>query len=249
MHNENYEEIEEQLDHLVSKKQKRRALKEKQRQAGLNLREIHPKTENQKMVFKNYEEDHNLLCQGIAGTGKTFVSIYLGLNEIFKQSTGKRKLVIVRSVVPTRDMGFLPGTTKDKARAYEAPYFSIFNELFGRGDAYEYLKSRGTVDFITTSFIRGITLDDSVIIVDECQNMSGMELHSIMTRVGENSKIIFCGDFKQTDLPKTESGFPQFIDILNRMPSFRTVIFTRDDIVRSGLVKEYIITRDNLGII
>ena len=246
---DNYQDIEEELDHLVSKKQKRKALREKQQTSGLKLTEIKPKTENQSKVFKNYQQGYNLLCQGIAGTGKTFISTYLGLNEIFNQTTGRRRLIIVRSVVPTRDMGFLPGTAKDKSRAYEAPYFSIFNELFGRGDAYEYLKSRGVCDFITTSFIRGITLDDAIIIVDECQNMSGMELHSIMTRVGQNSRIVFCGDFKQTDLPKTESGFPQFIDILNRMPSFRTVKFMREDIVRSGLVKEYIETRDSLGII
>ena len=160
----------------------------------------------------------------------------------------QKKMIIVRSVVSTRDMGFLPGSAKDKSQVYEAPYYSIFSELFGRGDAYEYLKSKNNVEFISTSFVRGITLSDAIIVVDEIQNMTASELHTIFTRIGKNCRVIFCGDLKQTDLNKNRelSGFADFIKILMKMRSFANVEFTRDDVVRSSLVKEYIVTRDKM---
>lgn len=186
----------------------------------------------------------------MAGTGKSFISLYLSLKEVIKTDSVYKKVVIVRSVVPTRDMGFLPGNNKEKAKVYEAPYYAICTELFGRGDAYEVLKSRGIVDFISTSFIRGITLNDSIIVVDEIANLTLHELDSIITRVGKNCKIIFSGDFSQSDFTREQdrNGLKDFMKIIDRMKSFEFIEFDENDIVRSSMVKEYIISKHRLGI-
>lgn len=219
---------------------------------SMGIGKIEPLNDTQADVFDAFEEDLNLMLHGVAGTGKTFVAMYLAMRAIINKVDQKKKLYIVRSVVPTRDMGFLPGNQKEKSKVYEAPYYTISNELFGRGDAYETFKAKNAIEFITTSFIRGITLDNCIVLVDECQNMSGMELHSIMTRVGQNCKIIFCGDTRQDDLTserkKENSGLSEFMRILQEMKSFEFVEFNEDDIVRSALVKEYIITRNKLGL-
>jgi phosphate starvation-inducible protein PhoH len=158
------------------------------------------------------------------------------------------KVVILRSVVPTRDMGFLPGSAKDKAKVYEAPYYSICSELFGRGDAYEILKTKNIIEFQTTSFIRGTTFSDCIIVVDEMQNMTYQELDSVITRIGENCKVIFSGDFKQSDLLKDadRNGLMNFMKIIKRMNMFDCIEFTKEDIVRSKLVKSYIIAKEEL---
>jgi phosphate starvation-inducible protein PhoH len=170
--------------------------------------------------------------------------------EIMNGHTDMNKVVLIRSVVPTRDMGFLPGSVKDKAKVYEAPYQSICNELFGRGDAYEILKGKNTVEFQTTSFVRGITFNNCIVIVDEMQNMTYQELDSVITRIGDNCKIIFCGDFKQTDLLKDseKNGLLNFMKVLKKMNMFSHIEFTREDIVRSKLVKSYIIAKEELNI-
>jgi phosphate starvation-inducible protein PhoH len=226
--------------------------REQQNNPKLNfqLKHIEPLTENQRLTFERYYDGKNLLLHGIAGTGKSFLSIYLSLQSILNESSRYKKLVIVRSVVPTRDMGFLPGNNKEKSKVYEAPYQAIFHELFERGDAYEYLKSKGVVDFISTSFIRGITINDSIIVVDEIANMTLHELDSVITRVGKNCKIIFCGDFRQSDFTREheKNGLVDFMKILDRMKSFAYVDFKEDDIVRSSMVKEYIIAKTRLNI-
>lgn len=220
---------------------------EVQNKLNFTLKRFQPLTDNQRNTFAAYEDGKHLLLTGTAGTGKSFLSLYLGMTDIMDNKT-HQKLVIVRSVVPTRDMGFLPGSNKEKSKVYEAPYYSIFSELFGRGDAYEYLKTKNIVEFMSTSFVRGITINDSVIVVDELQNMTPQELHSIFTRIGKNCRVIFAGDIKQTDLNprKEESGFKDFFKVVNRMPDFQSIEFTRDDIVRSSLVKSYIIVREDL---
>lgn len=237
----------------MPRRKNREESKSSGRVGGFGLLPIRPLTSTQADVFEAFDEDDlNLMLHGVAGTGKTFVAIYLALKDVLSGKQQRKKVVVVRSVVPTRDMGFLPGNAKEKARAYEAPYYSISNDLFGRGDAYETLKAKNVIEFITSSFIRGITLDNCIVIVDECQNMSAMELHSIMTRVGQNCKIIFCGDTRQDDLTserkKEESGLSQFMRILKNMDAFEFIEFEEDDIVRSDLVKEYIITRNRLGL-
>lgn len=218
---------------------------------NFRLKHIEPLTENQRLTFEKYHDGKNLLLHGIAGTGKSFLSIYLSLQSILSESSRYKKLVIVRSVVPTRDMGFLPGNNKEKSKVYEAPYQAIFSELFERGDAYEYLKSKNLVDFISTSFIRGITLNDCIIVVDEIANMTLHELDSVITRVGKNCKIVFCGDFRQSDFTKEheKNGLIDFMRILNKMKSFEYIDFTENDIVRSAMVKEYIIAKDRLKIV
>ena len=169
---------------------------------NFQLRKIEPLTENQRLTFEKYYDGKNLLLHGIAGTGKSFLSIYLALQSLLSDASRYKKLIVVRSVVPTRDMGFLPGSNAEKAKVYEAPYQAIFTELFNRGDAYQYLKQKGLVEFISTSFIRGITLNDCIIVVDEIANMTLHELDSVITRVGKNCRIVFCGDFRQSDFTR-----------------------------------------------
>ena len=209
--------------------------------ANLDLQQIEPLTQNQ---LKAFESEKNLVLHGVAGTGKTFISCYLAFDDMIKQEY--QKLVIIRSAVSTRDIGFLPGNEKEKAHVYEEPYKDICIELFQRGDAYEILKTKGLVHFMTTSFIRGVTLRNATILIDECQNMSFHELDSIITRVGHGCRVIFCGDFRQSDL--RQNGLKDFIRILKAMDSFDLVDFEIQDIVRSNFVKSYITAKTELGL-
>lgn len=209
--------------------------------SGLQLEEIEPLTKNQLIAF---ESEKNLVLHGVAGTGKTFISCYLAFDDMVKKQYSN--LVIIRSAVPTRDIGFLPGSEKDKASVYEEPYKEVANELFNRGDAYQILKTKGLVHFMTTSYIRGITLKDSVILIDECQNMTFQELDSIITRVGKYCRVMFCGDFEQSDLKN--NGLLSFLRILETMGAFDMVNFEVQDIVRSDFVKEYLIAKKEIGL-
>jgi phosphate starvation-inducible protein PhoH len=213
---------------------------------NLVLQEIEPLTQNQLLAF---ESTKNLVLHGVAGTGKTFISCYLAFDDMTKNLY--QHTILIRSAVSTREMGFLPGTDKEKAAVYEEPYKDICIELFQRGDAYELLKKQNLVQFMTTSFIRGITLRNAVIIIDECQNMSFHELDSIITRIGEGCRVIFCGDFKQTDFTersREKSGLPDFIRVLKAMEEFDMIDFTVKDIVRSSFVKKYIMAKEDLGL-
>jgi phosphate starvation-inducible protein PhoH len=209
------------------------------------MKTIEPLTENQRGFFEAYNDSKVMLLHGVAGTGKTYIALYHALEEVLEKSNPYNKVVIVRSAVPSREIGHLPGDEKEKTEVYTQPYVSICEDLFDRSDAYQRLVEQKAVEFMITSFIRGITLEKSIIIVDECQNMTDMELNSIITRVGEGSKILFCGDFRQTDLyRKTDmSGLKKFMAIADMMPSVKTFEFGVDDIVRSSLVKEYILAR------
>ena len=209
--------------------------------SGLVLHDIEPLTRNQVLAF---ESERNLVLHGVAGTGKTFISCYLAFDDMTKSMY--KQLIIIRSAVPTRDIGFLPGSEKEKASVYEEPYKDIAVVLFQRGDSYEILKTKGLLHFMTTSYLRGITLKDAVIIVDECQNMSFHELDSIVTRVGTNCRIIFCGDFRQADLAK--NGLQDFIRVLKAMDQFDLIDFEIKDIVRSGFVRDYITAKTDLGL-
>lgn len=245
-----------EIDYYIGKRQKKKERKSgrgrQRQQSGLTLREIEPLTDTQREVFRSYNQGYNSVLHGCAGTGKTFLSCYLAIRDIMEKIDQKQQLIIVRSVVPSRDMGFLPGSVTEKAKIYEAPYEAIFTELFGRGDAYQVLKQKQKVVFTTTSFIRGQTWDDAIIIVDEFQNLSWGELNTVITRVGENSRIIFSGDGKQDDLTSerysTESGCSKFVNILSKMRSFSSVDFGPEDIVRSDFVKEYLETCYKMGI-
>ena len=213
-----------------------------------DLLTFQPITENQTLTCDAYKNDKHLLLHGIAGTGKTFLSLYLALEDVLDPSTVYDDVFIVRSVVSTRDIGFLPGDEQEKVSIYEAPYRSICRELFGIKDSYDSLKQQNNVKFMSTSFIRGITINNAVIIVDECQNLNFHELDSIITRLGKNSKIIFCGDYTQSDLTKEsdKTGIINFMKILKELPEFTTVEFGINDIVRSDFLKSYIIASIHL---
>jgi predicted ribonuclease YlaK len=251
---------EAQLTHF---KQKRENKKKKRQQVikeqdgsvtiqkqHLTLYRISPITDNQKLAFQQWEEGQNLLLHGLAGTGKSFVSLYLALREIYNPESYYKRILIVRSVVPTRDMGFLPGNIKEKTKVFELPYQGICSDLFGRGDAYELLKNKKLIDFTTTSFIRGNTFHDTIVIVDEVNNLNFHELDSVITRLGDNCRIMLCGDYRQSDLVyhNEKEGLPKFMGVLDRMSGFAHIEFGIDDIVRSGLVKQYIIAKSQLGI-
>jgi len=220
------------------------------------MTEIEPLTENQKCLFKSYQSNQNIVAYGCAGTGKTFITLYNALQDVLNEKTPYEKIYIVRSLVATREIGFLPGDHEDKSSLYQIPYKNMVKYMFQLPDdaafemLYGNLKTQGTISFWSTSFIRGTTLDKSIIIVDEMQNLNFHELDSIVTRVGEDSKIMFCGDATQSDLVKTneKNGIVDFLKILRIMPSFELVEFGVDDIVRSGLVKEYITAKNQLGL-
>lgn len=204
-----------------------------------------PLTETQKHFFDLYKQGTKaILLHGVAGTGKTFIALYKALEEVLDRANALQQVVIVRSAVQSRDIGHLPGDEDEKTEVFKRPYEDICAMLFGGfPSAFQRLEEQSHVQFMTTSFIRGITIDNSVIIVDEAQNLNFQEINTIMTRVGEGSKIIFCGDFRQTDLNKKQdmSGLRDFMCISRKMPSFRNIEFGVDDICRSELVKEFIL--------
>ena len=231
-------------------------MKRKKPISNTYLLDIEPITDNQKKLFDSYSEGKHLVAYGTAGTGKTFISLYNAISDILDESTPYEKIYLVRSLVSTREIGFLPGDHEDKADIYQIPYKNMVKYMFQMpSDAdfemlYGNLKAQDSIKFWSTSFIRGTTLDNAIIIVDEFQNLNFHELDSIITRVGENSKILFCGDASQTDLVKTNdrNGIHDFLNILRKMPSFDIIEFGIDDIVRSGLVKEYIIAKLEVGL-
>ena len=221
-----------------------------------NLVTVKPIGDNQKQVFSTWKKGQNQFLFGAAGTGKTFVSLYLALQAVFDLKSKYDKVVLVRSLIPTREIGFLPGDEEDKAALYQVPYqnmvqfmFEMPNEQAFNG-LYDKLKSQGTLFFLSTSFLRGLTFDNTIVIVDECQNLNFHELDTIITRVGQDSKIVFCGDFDQTDLQRTneKNGLHDFLRILEEMEEFNCTEFTLGDIVRSGFVRSYLINKIKLGI-
>ena len=219
------------------------------------LVDISPLTDNQKVLFDSYNQQKNVVAYGVAGTGKTFITLYNALKDVLDETTPYERVYIVRSLVSTREIGFLPGDHEDKADIYQIPYKHMVKYMFQMpSDAdfemlYGNLRSQETIKFWSTSFIRGTTLDNAIIIVDEFQNLNFHELDSIITRVGENSKICFCGDATQSDLTKTNdrNGIVDFMNILRKMVSFDIIEFDVNDIVRSGLVKEYIVAKLQSG--
>jgi len=209
------------------------------------LVDIFPFSQAQEDFFRYYEKGYNLVLSGAAGCGKTFIALHHALNES-KEHQYRKKVIIVRSVVPTRDMGFLPGTQKEKEAAYTTPYENIVNELYGDSKVWETLVDQGTIQFMTTSYIRGITLNNSIVIVDEMQNCNFHELDSVITRVGEESRIIFAGDYYQSDFTRDRDrqGINKFLTILEKMNYFRHIRFEWEDICRSGIVRDYIMTKE-----
>ena len=228
---------------------------EKSPSNGLKMRledlvTISAKTENQGQFMSQYRHKPAFLLHGCAGTGKTFIALYRALEEVLDKQNGYGKVVIVRSAVPSRDIGHLPGSEEEKTEVYSAPYQAMCEELFPTKDKpYQRLVEQKYLEFMCTSYVRGITLDHAVVIVDECQNLNFHELDTITTRVGQDSKIVFCGDFSQTDLLKQneKNGLHDFLRILEEMQEFNCVEFNIGDIVRSGFVRNYLIQKTKLG--
>lgn len=212
-----------------------------------DLKTFEPLTENQKIFFESYKRgDYFVALHGVAGTGKTFCALYKAIEEVMDKSNPFDKIIVVRSAVQGREMGHLPGDVNEKMEIYQQPYRQICDTLFGRKDAWDRLEEQGYIQFISTSFIRGMSFDDAIIIVDEMQNLTYEEIDTVMTRVGYRSKILWCGDYRQTDLNKKKndmSGILKFFDIAQHMSAFTRIEFTPDDIVRSSLVKEYILAK------
>jgi phosphate starvation-inducible protein PhoH len=212
-----------------------------------DLKTFEPLTENQKLFFEAYKRgDYFVALHGVAGTGKTFCALYKAIEEVMDKSNPFDKIIVVRSAVQSREIGHLPGDVNEKMEIYQQPYRQICDTLFGRKDAWDRLEEQGHIEFISTSFIRGMSFDDAIIIVDEMQNMTYEEIDTVMTRVGYRSKIIWCGDYRQTDLNKKRndvSGILKFFDIAYHMNAFTKIEFTVDDIVRSSLVKDYILAK------
>jgi predicted ribonuclease YlaK len=219
------------------------------------LATIKPVTDNQKVVFDTWKKGLNQFLFGCAGTGKTFVSLYLALSEVLRNDTPYDKVIVVRSLIPTREIGFLPGDEEDKAALYQVPYSNMMQFMFEQPNEqafsmlYDRLKAQGSFYFLSTSFLRGLTFDNSIIIVDECQNLNFHELDTIITRVGQESKIVFCGDFGQSDLTRLNerNGLMNFLQILQEMNEFNCTEFDIGDIVRSGFVRSYLIQKTKLG--
>lgn len=212
-----------------------------------DLKTFEPLTANQKKFFDAYKRgDYFVALHGVAGTGKTFCALYKAVEEVLDKSNPFNKIIVVRSAVQSREMGHLPGDVNEKMEIYQQPYRQICHTLFGRQDAWDRLEEQHHIQFISTSFIRGMSFDDAIIIVDEMQNLTFEEIDTVMTRVGYRSKIIWCGDYRQTDLNKKKndvSGILKFFDIAQHMSAFTRIEFTVDDIVRSSLVKDYILAK------
>jgi phosphate starvation-inducible protein PhoH len=238
-------------DILKFNRRSKRKTQIKQKQS-LQLQNVTPMTANQKRVFALYDKGENVLLHGVAGTGKTFLSMYLALDDVMNGNDNKDRVVIIRSAVPSRDMGFLPGKEAEKTAVYEQPYNDICSEIMNRGDGYSILKTKGMVEFISTSYIRGTTIDNAVVIVDEFQNMTDSELNTIMTRIGTNTRVLICGDFRQTDLTRSwdSSGAQTLIALWGKMGHKASKVeFGIEDIVRSGFVKQWIEARIEMGLI
>ena len=213
-----------------------------------DMEQVEPVTDNQKKAVEAYDSGDSLVLAGSAGTGKTFIALSLALEDVLDKEQPYDKLVIVRSIVPTRDIGFLPGDEEEKKDAYTGPYRSICAELFENADAWTKLKQAGTIQFMSTSFIRGMTISNAIVVLDEMQNLTFHELDSIITRVGNNCKFIMCGDYYQSDFTKEtdRTGILKFLSIIEQLRNFTVIEFGWEDIVRSDFVRDYIMTKEML---
>lgn len=213
-----------------------------------DIKSVRPLTETQREMFEAFFEGDNIVAYGTAGTGKTFIAMYLALNEVLSSESDCQEIIIVRSAVQTRDIGFMPGTLDEKMAVYESPYRDILHELVGRASTYDDMKKAGLVRFLSTSFLRGVTWNNAVVVIDEGQNLTFHEINSVMTRIGENSVVLFLGDLPQEDLSKKRNdvtGMDRLLKICAKMDNMSLIQFAREDIVRSAFVREWIIAAED----
>jgi phosphate starvation-inducible PhoH-like protein len=212
------------------------------------LRTIEALTENQRKTFEEFEKGNNIVLSGSAGTGKSFLALYLSLKDLLVSNSYYDRIIIIRSAVPSRDLGFVPGTLEEKSKIYQEPYMNIVNELIGRGDAWHFLLNKEIIQFQTTSFLRGLTFRNCIIVFDEFQSATFHEIDSVLTRVGENCRFFLCGDCNQNDLniKKEKSGFHDALSILEKLENTSHIRFQLEDIVRSGFVKNYLTVKEKL---
>lgn len=217
-----------------------------------DLKNIKPKTESQRQVVESFVGyENHIVSSGFPGTGKTYLSLWLAFSALLSQDSPHDRIIIVRSAVAARDIGFLPGTEQEKLAPFEAAYKDITHDLIGRQSSYDDMVEAGKIQFMPTSFLRGLTWDNAIVVVDEIQNMSWQEIHTIMTRVGKKTRVLVCGDRSQNDLAdkrNEESGFDSFLRVANNMKHFDVINFTKDDVVRSGFTKDWIIAKEDLGL-
>ena len=218
-----------------------------------DLKNIQPKNESQRQMFESFigYDDLHVVANGFPGTGKTYLSLWLALGAVLSTETPQKEIIIVRSAVPSRDIGFLPGTDKEKMAPFEVAYKDIVHDLIGTSSSYDDMCEAKLITFMPTSFLRGLTWDNAIIVIDEVQNLSWQEIHTVMTRVGKNSRILVCGDVSQNDLANKrneESGIGSFLRVAEKMESFDIINFTKYDVIRSGFVKDWIITKEDLGL-
>lgn len=220
------------------------------------LQKMHPLTENQAKLFESYENGKNILAHGSPGTGKTHVLLYNALKDVLNERTPYDKIILLRSTVQSLDIGFVPGSVNEKIAPFESPYKHMVKSMFELSTEEEFemiyglLKSEKIIDFMCVSFLRGTTFDNCILIVDECQNMNYHQLSTVITRVGQDSKIFFAGDSRQSDLTKQSErkGFIDFAKVLERMESFDLIKFEIEDVVRSGIVKQFLIAEHELEV-
>lgn len=245
--------FDEQL--LADRLNNRAAMKEGPRKKSWtlhDLKNIKPKTEAQRQMFEAYiGYDNHIVANGFPGTGKTYLSFWLGLSSVLSPETAQKRIIVVRSAVPSRDIGFLPGDQKEKMAPFEAAYKDIVHDLIGKESSYEDMCEAGLITFMPTSFLRGLTWDNAVIVIDEVQNLSWQEIHTVMTRIGKNSRVLVCGDVSQNDLlnkRNEETGINNFLAVAQRMKNFELIEFCKEDVVRSGFVRDWIFAKEELAL-
>ena len=215
-----------------------------------------PKTSNQNLFYNIIGDDETqlILCHGIAGTGKTYVSVYKALQDVLRRGTPYKKLIIINPTVDVGNedkLGFLPGELSAKIQQYNESTFTILDKIIGKARATKMI-SDGKLEIGVLNFLRGVNLENCYVILDEAQNVSPMQIKTLMTRISDNCKMIIQGDMSQCDKYKTNGATNYeksgFYDVWFRLKGVKGVYhmaFNREDCVRHPLVKRILKTYED----